>query len=256
MNTLLVQTEVSTREGSSGQKLRTEILVDNEPLVDFARYWLAVDLHQLALSLGGDGEYYVITCVCGAAGCAGIWRGIEVHHDAGRVHWTVRGLEPVRTFVFDGRAYLEAIEEGLRHFEQLRVQHQRLDVIPFQNRYLHKEWSRIEAQLAERAAPKLETARYVDQVPLWPAEGRHILAHYDETSIVVYQAFRPEIGAYAVEHQQLGGGFKFRRMSWIKPSFLWMMYRSRWGSKPGQEMVLAVRIKRDFFDRVLAQAVP
>jgi hypothetical protein len=110
--------------------------------------------------------------------------------------------------------------------------------------------------LAGSRLPPLETARYVDQVHLWPAEGRHILAHYDETSIVVYQAFRPEIGAYAVEHQQLGGGFKFRRMSWIKPSFLWMMYRSRWGRRPGQEMVLAVRIKRDFFDGVLAQAVP
>ncbi|WP_422570328.1 DUF4291 family protein, partial [Erwinia billingiae] len=29
-------------------------------------------------------------------------------------------------------------------------------------------------------------------------------------------------------------------MTWIKPSFLWMMYRSGWGMKdPGQKRILA-----------------
>lgn len=37
----------------------------------------------------------------------------------------------------------------------------------------------------------------------WPKEGRHILAQYDEDSIVVYQAYCPEIAKYAVEHQRL-----------------------------------------------------
>lgn len=45
-------------------------------------------------------------------------------------------------------------------------------------------------------------------------------------------------------------------MSWIKPNFLWMMYRSGWGTKPGQEVVLALRIRRSFFDDVVARAVP
>ena len=45
-------------------------------------------------------------------------------------------------------------------------------------------------------------------------------------------------------------------MSWIKPNFLWMMYRSGWGCKPGQEVILAVRLHRQFFDKVLQQAVP
>jgi hypothetical protein len=45
-------------------------------------------------------------------------------------------------------------------------------------------------------------------------------------------------------------------MSWIKPNFLWMMYRSGWGTKPGQEISLAVRLKRDFFELILAEAVP
>lgn len=44
-------------------------------------------------------------------------------------------------------------------------------------------------------------------------------------------------------------------MSWIKPNFLWMMYRSGWGAKDGQEVILGLRIRRVFFDSILAQAV-
>ncbi|GAA2446822.1 DUF4291 domain-containing protein [Streptomyces glaucus] len=43
-------------------------------------------------------------------------------------------------------------------------------------------------------------------------------------------------------------------MTWIKPSFLWMMYRSGWGTKPGQETVLAVEITRDGFEWALRHA--
>lgn len=37
---------------------------------------------------------------------------------------------------------------------------------------------------------------------VWPKEGRHILAQYDKDSVVVYQAYCPEIADYAVEHQR------------------------------------------------------
>ena len=102
----------------------------------------------------------------------------------------------------------------------------------------------------------LPLATYLDQSHAWPAEGRHILAQYDEQSVVVYQAYSPAIGWFAAEHGYFGGDFRYTRMSWIKPNFLWMMYRSAWGTKPGQEVTLAVRLRRDFFDRLLAQAVP
>src|SRR5262249_28459221 len=49
--------------------------------------------------------------------------------------------------------------------------------------------------------------------------------------------------------------FSFQRMSWIKPNFLWMMYRSGWGTKENQEATLAVRIKRTAFDEILKLAV-
>lgn len=103
---------------------------------------------------------------------------------------------------------------------------------------------------------KLVTEPWVEQRDVWPASGRHILAQWDDASIVVYQAYRPEIAAWAVEHQRFGGpSFSFDRMSWIKPNFLWMMYRCGWNTKAGQERTLAVRITRAGFDAILAQAV-
>ena len=82
----------------------------------------------------------------------------------------------------------------------------------------------------------------------WPQTGQHILAQFDDESILVYQAYRASIGQFAVENGRFGGDFKYSRMSWIKPNFLWMMYRSQWGQAEGQEVVLAIRLKRCFFD--------
>jgi hypothetical protein len=90
----------------------------------------------------------------------------------------------------------------------------------------------------------------------WPQTGQHILAQFDDETIVVYQAYSPSIRRFAVENGFFGGEFKYSRMSWIKPNFLWMMYRSQWGQAEGQEVVLAVRLRRRFFDSLLAQAVP
>ncbi|MGW3660770.1 DUF4291 domain-containing protein [Streptomyces sp. NPDC005151] len=44
-------------------------------------------------------------------------------------------------------------------------------------------------------------------------------------------------------------------MTWIKPSFLWMMYRCGWAAKEGQETVLAVEITREGFEWALRRAV-
>jgi hypothetical protein len=96
---------------------------------------------------------------------------------------------------------------------------------------------------------------YGVQQQQWPAFGRHIMAQADTASVVVYQAFSPEIADYAVNNQRFGGPFSFTRMSWIKPNFLWMMFRSGWATKHGQERVLAVRIERSFFDGVLSKAI-
>ncbi len=102
----------------------------------------------------------------------------------------------------------------------------------------------------------LPTARWCEQAASWPQQGRHVLALHDEDTVVVYQAYRPDIAEYTVTHQRFGGSFRLGRMSWIKPGFLWMMYRCGWATKPGQERVLAVRLTRAGFDAVLESAVP
>lgn len=101
----------------------------------------------------------------------------------------------------------------------------------------------------------LITENHTAQVARWPKLGRHILAQYDDESVVVYQAYRKSIGRFAAEHGYFGGEFSLSRMSWIKPNFLWMMYRSGWGTKEGQEVTLAVTLRRKAFDQILAAAV-
>lgn len=101
----------------------------------------------------------------------------------------------------------------------------------------------------------IQVERWNLQNDRWPRTGRHILAQYDSTSVVVYQAYRPEIGRFAAVHGFFGGEFSLSRMSWVKPNFLWMMYRNGWGTKPGQEVTLAVRIRREAFDSILAHAI-
>ncbi len=96
---------------------------------------------------------------------------------------------------------------------------------------------------------------YLEQLQHWPSAGQHIMAQYDADSIYVYQAYKPSIAEYAVAHQAFGGDFSFSRMSWIKPNFLWMMFRAGWATKEGQEHILAIRLPRTFFDELLRTAV-
>jgi hypothetical protein len=102
----------------------------------------------------------------------------------------------------------------------------------------------------------LETIPYPEYETGLPQSGQPILGQLRGENIVVYQAFNPQISAYAVEHQQFGGpAYSFSRMSWIKPNFLWMMYRAGWAAKENQERILAIEIGLDKFQQLLGQAV-
>jgi len=82
-----------------------------------------------------------------------------------------------------------------------------------------------------------------------------IRADFDQTTIVVYQAFAPAIADAALASQRFVSPFSFSRMTWIKPSFLWLMHRSNWAQKSGQERILAVRISRAGWEKALGLAV-
>lgn len=102
---------------------------------------------------------------------------------------------------------------------------------------------------------KIELKKYSEQLKEWPKSGYHIMAQYDDEKIIVYQSYRKEIGEFAVKNQFFGGAFSLDRMTWIKPNFLWMMYRNGWGTKEGQEVVLAIHLKREAFEKYLQNAV-
>ena len=102
---------------------------------------------------------------------------------------------------------------------------------------------------------KIELKKYNEQIEEWPKSGYYIMAQYDDEKIIVYQSYRKEIGEFAAKNQFFGGAFSLERMTWIKPNFLWMMYRNGWGTKEGQEVVLAIHLKIDAFQKYLQNAV-
>ncbi len=83
---------------------------------------------------------------------------------------------------------------------------------------------------------------------------RQIRAAFTDEAITVYQAYDPAIAAPAVAAQRFVSPFKRERMTWIKPSFLWMMYRCGWATKPGQTRVLAIDITREGFEWALERS--
>ncbi|MFJ5937818.1 DUF4291 domain-containing protein [Streptomyces sp. NPDC003444] len=87
------------------------------------------------------------------------------------------------------------------------------------------------------------------------ASPYEIRADHDADTIVVYQAYPPALADAALRAGRFVAPFSFHRMTWIKPSFLWLMHRSNWGRKPGQERILAVRITREGWEAALAEAV-
>ncbi len=102
----------------------------------------------------------------------------------------------------------------------------------------------------------LDTVLYSKYEQDLPQNGRHILCQERGENLIVYQAFNPHISEFAVRHQRFGGShYKFTRMSWIKPNFLWMMYRAGWAAKEHQQQILAIEISKAHFISLLEQAV-
>jgi len=86
---------------------------------------------------------------------------------------------------------------------------------------------------------------------------RQIRAFFTKDFIRVYQAYSDAIADSALENGTfVSPPFSMTRMTWIKPSFLWMMYRSGWGMKdPGQKRILAVDLTHEGFKQLLDQGV-
>jgi hypothetical protein len=82
-----------------------------------------------------------------------------------------------------------------------------------------------------------------------------IRADYNDKEIAVFAAFGSIIAEKAIASQKLLPPFAYDRMTWIKPSFLWLMYRSEWGNKAGMERILKIWIRRQDWDAALTEAI-
>ncbi|KAL0936151.1 uncharacterized protein CTRU02_208366 [Colletotrichum truncatum] len=92
--------------------------------------------------------------------------------------------------------------------------------------------------------------------PINPTPHRQIRANFDDDTITVYQAYSSAIADAAVESQRLDASpnFKLSRMTWIKPSWTWVLYRSGYSYKDhGQERILALKMTHDWFIDLLRQ---
>ncbi|MEJ1239700.1 DUF4291 domain-containing protein [Chryseolinea sp. T2] len=102
----------------------------------------------------------------------------------------------------------------------------------------------------------LKTEPYHQSVERLPPSGQQIIGYQNDSSIVVYQAYKRSTADFAAKNQVFGGdGFSYNRMSWIKPNFLWMMFRCGWAEKEGQEGVLAITLSKTFFLEILSKAI-
>ena len=104
---------------------------------------------------------------------------------------------------------------------------------------------------------KVSEKLYSVQSKQWPVSGPHISGSFDSDSIVVYQAYNPTIATAAATHQNFIDNnemYNPTRMTWFKPNFLWMMYRSGWATKLNQDAVLAIRVRRSWLEQVLCEA--
>lgn len=83
---------------------------------------------------------------------------------------------------------------------------------------------------------------------------RQIRAYQETETVRVYQAYNHQIADAALAAGRfVSPSFEMRRMTWIKPSFLWMMYRAGWGAKDdGQARILAIDLRRDGFEWALS----
>ncbi|WP_312689881.1 DUF4291 domain-containing protein [Kosakonia sp.] len=90
-----------------------------------------------------------------------------------------------------------------------------------------------------------------------PVAEREIRAFYTNDFIRLYQAYSDTIADSALSHGTfVSPPFSMTRMTWIKPSFLWMMYRCGWGKKdPNQQRVLAIDLSHDGFKQILSQGI-
>ena len=100
-----------------------------------------------------------------------------------------------------------------------------------------------EAQAAQQDMQELHAEEEHDHAVLAGDGVQVFRGQWDDEGVYFYQAYNDEIAEWAVQHQQFGGPqFNPTRMTWIKPSFAWVLYRSGYARKHNQTRILRVKL--------------
>lgn len=100
-----------------------------------------------------------------------------------------------------------------------------------------------EAQAAQQDMQELPAVEEHDHAVLAGDDVQVFRGQWDDKGVYFYQAYNDEIADWAVQHQQFGGPqFNPTRMTWIKPSFAWVLYRSGYARKHNQTRILRVKL--------------
>jgi hypothetical protein len=135
MDEIIVTAKIRQNERDAKPYLCGVVEINDRLLVNYEHGDLSVDLTELAKTLDTDGEFFIITCSCGDAGCAGINEGVQVTREHNVLRWLVRksgkGPEPERAFTFNAEAYTAAVKRGLVQFMQLYEDNPTLETTPY-----------------------------------------------------------------------------------------------------------------------------
>jgi hypothetical protein len=123
---------ISTNSENVDESIVAEVFVNDRRLVPPD---LATDLTEVAATLDGAGEYFIVTCLCGDAGCAGIQTGISVTMNTQGIGWVVQDWggrdRPIEEYRFDPAQYRGEIQRALQAFLELMASRGDLDTTPY-----------------------------------------------------------------------------------------------------------------------------
>lgn len=85
---------------------------------------------------------------------------------------------------------------------------------------------------------------------------RRVFAHFDDIGIFVYQAFKSSIVEHAVKKGTFDKGFGLNRITWIKPSFGWILHRSKYATKHRMDAIAKIKISHKNWLNILSESVP
>ena len=105
------------------------LTVDHTPLADFSYY--ATDLAELTRSLNQSGEFFILTCWCGAPECVGIGRGVLVRHEGNQIHWQILAPFPHNEYIFNRDAVQDALVVLQKDIKRFVAQRNYFDKTPY-----------------------------------------------------------------------------------------------------------------------------